>query len=197
MKALKANKINFVGGKREQPARKKKVNSKAKYVWPLVILLLLVGGASGYYAYNIFFVIEPQIEASRAYTEDASKQEEYEAIQQVMTTRDVLAAEAANLNEVFKNLGSYPEMTTDIYNAIKAPAGDSLRVLGMDYSAIQGIVRLSGGAANALRASEYAGALRQSGTFAYTAYYGYEFNNQGYFLFDVLSVMKTGGDGNE
>ncbi|MDO4552270.1 MAG: hypothetical protein Q4C22_01920 [Bacillota bacterium] len=198
MSALKPNKINFLDGLKEDAKREKSRKRKGgKHLWFLAACLLVILAASGYYAFQIYYVLGNEMEASAAYIGDEERQREYAEAEAVRAARDSLAAEARNLRNALESIESYPDLDRETYGVLAEAAAGQVSIEALSFSAARGVAAVSGSCEGPLQASAYAGNLRRSGSFADVDYYGYESGTGGY-VFQVYCYMTLpGGEADE
>lgn len=168
---LKEKDINLleVYGEKTEPWKYEKV---AKYAIPPLVIVLVFGGAFGYFKFQeLAFnkqLDETNAQIDKIMTEQdaAGKQEKYDQLQ-------LLTTELNQLTQLYNNMNSYPEISKQVINGLFTAASTSVDIRGIEYTQESGIISLSVRTNYLSQTDQVVRRLKETGLFEDVTYPGY------------------------
>lgn len=174
MKALQANRINYLKKLKMDPLQDQKNQRRIKLILPLAVVVAFIAVFSFISLYKLYFVYYPELAELQSYTEDTEVVAKYHATTILQSKYSALVAKRDNLTAVKSAVASYPDLTKSLYNTVVRAAGSRVSLDKFTYVRTTGELMLDCSAEMETYAPDFVQKLRDSGEFKQLNYYGYD-----------------------
>jgi len=173
-KILKYKDINLLAAqdRRYKIAKEKKATAIRLPALILILVLLLMGG-SYYLLYKETSSLEKEKEGIAAYLNDSATKADYARSLRMQDSAMRMVDQKESIAEILLNLSSYPDMTGDDFELIYGYAGERVRISGVAYDRITGVLAFDAECELVTGVPIFVAQLRMSGIFEDVQYEGY------------------------
>ncbi|MDO5136787.1 MAG: hypothetical protein Q4D55_12090, partial [Eubacteriales bacterium] len=170
---------NFVeAGRQERIKKDSKAKSFFRLVWPALVVLIGLGGASGaVVALNLDK--EGELDSLEEYCTDPTNLLSYEKALEMEEKVNGLSAVLNQIRGFNEIRSSYPWASTQVMGAVERASGDQVAVTVTSYNSQDGNLVIVASASNVSIINQYIDALEATGLFDSVAYTGYTLSQQG------------------
>lgn len=182
---LKEKDINLL----EVYTQKKKETSKnemiLKYAIPPIVIVLLFGSLTGYFrirqhmTQNELDDVNQQIDKIIAEQDASGKDEKYALLQ-------TLKQQLTNLNTIYTNMNSYPELSKEVLNGLFTATGTSVDLKSINFEQDSAIISLNVSTKYLSQTDQVIRRLKDTNFFSDVTYSGYSSS-------EILSESATSG----
>ena len=172
-----------------------KKQSLAKHLfYPGVTLGICLVAIAGVSVWNL--VTEKQTEKLENWILDPQTQQAYEAASEKQNESELLMTAKNQVDQMTKNLSSYPDLDKEKINKIVDVGGAAMTVKIKTMDAESGTLTFNAASSDVIDIPGYIGKLTDTGLFSSVNYSGYSYNNGEYSLMlsCVLKGEEAGGE---
>lgn len=163
-------------------------------VVPGVTLLICLALIAGVNVWNM--VTKSQVEEVNTWIEDSENQKAYKAANKVKKKSEQIAEAQSQVNQMKKNLATYPDLTEETIATIVNSSGSQINVQIESMDAETGLLTFHAVSNAVIDIPGYVSRLTDTGLFSSVDYSGYQFEDGEYSL-DLSCVLKAQKDGGD
>ena len=175
-------------GQAEGGSKAEKGSIKQHLIAPGITLLICLALIAGVNIWNM--MADSQVKEINTWIKDSENQKAYKAASKVQKKSDRLAEAQSQVEQMKKNLATYPDLTEETISAIVNSSGSQIDVQIESMDAETGLLTFHAVSNGVIDIPGYISRLTDTGLFSSVDYSGYQFEDNEYSL-DLSCVLKA------
>lgn len=175
-------------GQTEGGPKAEKGSIKQHLIAPGITLLICLALIAGVNIWNM--MADGQVQEIHTWIKDSENQKAYKAASKVQKKSDRLAEAQSQVEQMKKNLATYPDLTEETISAIVNSSGSQIDVQIESMDAETGLLTFHAVSNGVIDIPGYISRLTDTGLFSSVDYSGYQFEDNEYSL-DLSCVLKA------